>query len=568
MKKKILLSVLALFVFAVFVIGVNAQSSTMGINSSVTAKTPENVPAAGSTMHGTVTESFSLGTGKDFSKIVFDTAAGGTENGETNLKKIIVGKINLASVGDAPTKEGDAAKLNAAFTNWFTAYCLDGSLKYPDIAIHSNENYFNDFVAYQTAVGANNQADIATNAVKMLNDIVRAAVLNDPSAQSKITGVDNYLDSIMINYADGDFTLVDKEIATALADLKDSTKTLAQRQFKVNVNKITFYNFKTDPVSKKEITFTDYTLTVSPQNIVLDAYTVSDKTNTSKTSTENYTKALWIIEHTYPSLSLRDALAAANVDLDELKADIATLYELTDATDINTATENVVYGVIQYAIWSVTGTSSTGATYTGVHNNEKLDTFFKYLVDSNRVIPSDYATGMSFTNEIDVVTPPEGKELLKKTDTVYTYGPYSASYDALDGENMSVTVVTEDADGVKIVDADGNVVTEVEPFQEFFIQMPKKAKLGNVSVKLETNITKFVPDGLRGRIYQPVFTYGQNVMSGGSTETEKIDTQFDLVINAKTGVENVAVLLMVTLIAFSLGYLVITFKNKPVELNN
>ena len=56
-------------------------------------------------------------------------------------------------------------------------------------------------------------------------------------------------------------------------------------------------------------------------------------------------------------------------------------------------------------------------------------------------------------------------------------------------------------------------------------------------------------------------------MSGGSIETSDINTSFDIVINAKTGVEDVAVLLMVTLVAFSLGYLVLSYKTKPVELS-
>ena len=369
----------------------------------------------------------------------------------------------------------------------------------------------------------------------------------------------DHLISIDTKYSSGDYTLVDVDVATALENLK------TMRTFKANVNKIKF--FDTDLNNPVEITFSNYELTVNPMNIVFDAYTVSDKTNTVKTNTENYTKALWIIEHTYPSVSISKALSDAGASYDELKTQIATLYSLTDQDEIASAVENVVYGVIQYAIWSVTGTGPTGKVYTGVQNNENLDKLFKYLVDADRVIPTNYATGMSFSNRISVVTPEDGKEEASSDDNKVTYGPYSATYNALDGGNLEVSVTTDDAEGIKIVDKDGNEITEVEPGQEFYVQIPKKEKLGNVTIELGTTISKFDPEGLRGRIYQPVFILGQNVMSGGKIVTANINTSFDIVINAKTGVEDIAVLLMVTLVAFSLGYLVLSYKAKPVELS-
>ena len=37
-------------------------------------------------------------------------------------------------------------------------------------------------------------------------------------------------------------------------------------------------------------------------------------------------------------------------------------------------------------------------------------------------------------------------------------------------------------------------------------------------------------------------------------------------IGPATGVENVAILLVITLVSFSIGYLVLGYKNKPVEV--
>ena len=56
-------------------------------------------------------------------------------------------------------------------------------------------------------------------------------------------------------------------------------------------------------------------------------------------------------------------------------------------------------------------------------------------------------------------------------------------------------------------------------------------------------------------------------MSGGKVTSETIQGEFKVITNAKTGVENVAMLLMVTLVAFTLGYLVLSYKNKPIQLS-
>lgn len=554
MKKKILLSVLSLFIFTMFMVNVNAQDSALGVSYAIEAKTPDSIPNVGSQMFGTVTDKF------DFSKVVFNTSAGGTESGETNLRKIIVGSLNASAAGTAPKQTKDSDKLSAAFTKWFTAYCLDGTQGYPSYGIYSNENYLASNVAYQTA-GSTDAANAA--AIGMLDAIVRAAIINDSSVQSKLTEAAGN-DMVSVSYLNGDYTMVDKDVATALKDLSSETKSIPERMFKVNVNKVKFSN--SDKLTSTYVEFTNYTLTVNPVNILFDKYTVNDKTNNVSTNSKTYTKALWIIEHIYPSISLNDSLELVGVSYDTLKTQIAELYSLTDENDIKVYTENAVYGTIQYAIWSVTGGSPKGTVFTGVQNSTELNKLFEYLVQ-DRDIPSDYATGMSFTNKITVNTPDEGKELYSKTNDIYTYGPFSAKYHSLEGSNITATITTEGTDGGKIVDKDGNEITEVEPEQEFYVQLPKKAKLGNVTIELNAQIAYFVPDGLRGRIYQPVFTFGQNVMSGGTIDTKTIKTTFDVVINAKTGVEDVAVLLMVTLVAFSLGYLVLSYKTKPVELS-
>ena len=77
----------------------------------------------------------------------------------------------------------------------------------------------------------------------------------------------------------------------------------------------------------------------------------------------------------------------------------------------------------------------------------------------------------------------------------------------------------------------------------------------------------FSPTTNRGRIYFPTFTLGQNTISAGKIVHSNIAESFDFPTNAKTGVENIALLLMVTLVAFTLAYLVLSYKQKPVTLS-
>ena len=145
MKKKILLSVLTLFIFTLFMVNVNANDelpdSALNISNAVEAKSPTTVPKAGTNMLGTVTNIF------DFSKIKFTTTTG-TENGKSNLRKIIIGSLN-ASAGKATEETTDEAKLNKALTNWFTAYCLDGTKRYPENGMYSVKMYVQGYALYE-----------------------------------------------------------------------------------------------------------------------------------------------------------------------------------------------------------------------------------------------------------------------------------------------------------------------------------------------------------------------------------------------------------------------------------
>ena len=143
-----------------------------------------------------------------------------------------------------------------------------------------------------------------------------------------------------------------------------------------------------------EVRTVDITKTSLP-NIIYDKYVASDA---SKDVASKYENALWILEHSYPTLDLNETLNAAGVDKDLLKTQIKELQKkasnvtpaenytqafnsgalenygklgLTpfaadqtkaNATDaeLNELLENYVYSTVQYAIWKVNGKEGLG----------------------------------------------------------------------------------------------------------------------------------------------------------------------------------------------------------------
>ena len=161
-----------------------------------------------------------------------------------------------------------------------------------------------------------------------------------------------------------------------------------------------------------------------------------------------------------------------------------------------------------------------------------------------------------------------GKEQYKETSSAYIYGPYTASYDVLEGGDMTVSVTNADKTGITIVDEDGSEISEIANGESFFIQCKKSANISSVSVSVRLeDASVFDPLTNRGRIYVPLYNVEQNVMSGGKIVNKDLDASVDLLVNPQTGVENVALLLMVTLVAFTLAYLLLSYKQKPIQLS-
>ena len=563
MKKKILLSVLTLFVLSIFAVSVNA-ATVLQIPYLGESKAPNRIPSKNEERLAVLSEPM------DFSSVTFNTADGATLNGSTEMQKIIIFDGNKAT-GLIDTSTGklittNYGKVNQLFEDWYTAYCLDASKKYPLYGLYNNVDattyaaaqtaFTNAYTAYATAA-ATYQADPSdanrtametaaatadAAAMPILNRLVRGAFVNSTVMKEYVgNGQVVELDS---NNGEGDpyYTLpadkTPKDIVYGLSVNAKNDITVTIGTIKVDSNDVTV---------NKEFMF-------SPTEASFDKYFVSEDVDSK------YSNALWILEHSYPTLTLQKTLENAEIEEDALKTEVSTLSGIT-GDDLDKYVEGYVYATIQYAVWKSVGAEVEEKILgDSINNAPELNKLYQYLTKENHSgygKPIDISTKISISGDTD-----------KYTDVKdgYRFGPFKASYKAI--ENASIKLALDKSiDGVKIVDKDGKEIAEVANGGEFYIISSKKAKIGNIKLNATTTVNSFSPTTNRARIYNPVFGEYQNAITGGILKPVDLKGSLDILVNAKTGIEDVAVLLMVTLVAFSLGYLVLSYKTKPVELN-
>lgn len=540
MKKKILFSVVALFVFTVFAISVNAQNSLLGVGTDVKAKAPATIPSAGSTVFATVSDPF------DFSKVQFSAATGSdTVYGKEELQKIFLGTgLDINKI------KNDNLGVDVLL-NYFSAYCLDANAKYPEFSIYSNYEFLQNYMVYTNTNAS--ESDRALAGQRMIQLMVTAAFINDKSMSSEIAtaNADKPIGpAVEFEFVDGttqaDFTM-------------DSLKNEPTKTRTVKITTVTY----SDGTADNTVTV-NKNLSFKATDILFDKYTTKDNLEAK------YNHALWIIEHSYPTMTIADTIAAASANLDTLKTQVNTLEGGSLSGDaLDTAVENYVYGTIQAAIWKVyDGYEDDNGNKLGgeIKNSTELDKLYKYLIDTSR----DYSgyNSHKYNDTFSTSAPAAGKEVAKTDSKNQTFGPYKVTYDALSTDPITLSKDSTADAGIKIVDKDGNEITSVANGGTYYVLVPKTVKDGTIKVNYSvTNVSKFEPSGNRGRIYYPNYANTQNVITAGKITTASITGSYSVATNPKTGVENVGVLLMVTLVAFSLGYLVLSYKAKPVGLN-
>ena len=557
MKKKFLLTAITLFVFSVFVINVNAANVTVlqvpYTNETKALTDASKIPTKTTNVYATLTEPI------DFSTVEFETATGGTVKGSDYLQKIVLfggmDKLKLTEQGGKnipnimiPSNFGNYDNM---FEDWFSAYCLDAVKSYPIKGLYNvdsgdgtpapylvNYQIIEAFKADPT--NTDKQTAAVSAATKILNYMVSAAMANNSTYQEDLGTTGMVLGT---NYS----LPGGVDPLTFLGSFNDNPT----GTFKVNLIK----------VGAKSIPESDAEFTVTPINAIFDKYSVTEVENTT------YANALWILEHSYPSLSLQKTYELAGVDAEALKTEVGALSGVTDDT-LDKVVEGYVYATIQYAIWKSVGSDVYGEGDSTVklgsrittENATELNKLYTYLTKDDH---SGYGKESSISKKVTISG---NTDKYTKVKDGYKFGPFTASYKAVEGGNISLSL-DKSIDGVKITDADGNKISEVENGGKFYVVSSKTAKIGNIKVNATAEVNTYLPVETRARVYNPVYAYNQNLITGGIISTKNLDGSLDILVNAKTGVENVAVLLMVTLVAFSLGYLVLSYKTKPVELS-
>lgn len=537
MKKNITKLITVFFVSMLFVLGVDALSRPV----DDAARVPSRIPEPGSKLYATVQDKF------DFSKIKFSN---GIEEvpGYSSMRKIVFSEGFEFNVENGVFGVKD---------DWFTAYCLDGRLKYPEDGFYFSQITGNtnlDLVVQNMVKTAIlNQSNSSTAMYELLGKLREATAIdvdykkplkedgsemtaNELGAQMINPNIETIIEVNGIIAANGSST----PITITAAELNTAAGTTGDT-FKIKVSAST-----------------------SDSNIIFNRYT-TEALDTGL----NYNRALWMIEHSYPTLSLKNSLAIAGADYDKLVNEIKALDTTANDSNIASLVENYVYSTIQYAIWKVNdGVDYNGKTLgNSLTGSEQLNMLYQYLIqDLGNEFYANYGKS-TYTEDLTIVKPTTKKEIYEETNNVYKYGPYKVNGGFLDTGKIYLSVKDADKNGVKLVNKAGDTISEVNSGDEFYVLTNKKSKIANVTIEASApDATIFVPTGNRGRIYYANSVITQNVITGGKIETKAVNANFELLFNPSTGVENVGMLFIITLIAFTVGYLVLNRKNQPVEL--
>lgn len=554
MKKRLFLVLTALFICCTFMIGyVNAKDT-------VDARVPAAIPDNNDVLQAVLDKPF------DFSLIKFSSTDGGEIAGKTDIKKILL----TVTPGEEADIKGDA---------WFAVYCLDSSLKYPQFS----------FVNFGDISGLPESQQVQT--------YIMFSLFNNAALTEKLSVASGHVIEPMITY-----TLPEGETDTSIL-----TKIKNNEEVTIKVQKLTYVGSPNVEITAADLSgtagATEFDVVIHREDLLLDKYTANPL------RTKNYNHAMWIIEHSYPTLGLKETFDYAGADYYAALAEILVLtgnnggkavnvltneikntatcadkdaiagYYGVNVADVNetycsnkinelvetSRLEDYVYSTVQYAIWK----ANDGLDYNGSQlgnsliGSEQLNVLYGFLI-RNRAEYANYLN-QTYTDTVELVKPKAGSEV-KEEGEYYVYGPYSVKHDLFSISNITLEF-GQNIEGATLVNAAGEEIASININEQFYVKCAKNAKITGVNVVFKSgNATTFYPSANRGRIYYAYYPNTQNVVSGGKLVDIQIEKNFDLVFNPKTGIEDVGVVFFAVIIAFSLGYVALAYKNKPVEL--
>ena len=213
-----------------------------------------------------------------------------------------------------------------------------------------------------------------------------------------------------------------------------------------------------------------------------------------------YDKMLWVIEHSYPAISMSTMMHDAGADYDRLYTEIAASQGGLSSAELDELVETIVYATIQEAVWHHQPAKVNddperfiGAKLIQGHQDTKL--LYEYLTRErdeydgyrNKV----FGTNIAIEHPADLTPVQNGAG--------YIYGPFSVSSDMLSAGMIEMSV---DADGVNagVTDSDGTVLGVVRAGQEFFVRTDARPDAA-LTLKARTNNALTLTRSDRGRMY-------------------------------------------------------------------
>lgn len=503
----------------------------------------------------------------DFSKVSFASSTTGTTiTGDSSLKKIL-------SYYTRDCMDGETG-CEGTTIDYFTAYCLDGNKKYPlyetiynDETI-SDTDLFKNMVVYEFF-----EECTASTSCTLLDDIDGYEVV----IKDNITTPD---ETTLTDFANGD--TVTATLSNISIQYKDTSKGVSG--FKViSAAQMAAALGTTFSDSTPRYDESLYSFKFKMSDFSVNKYSVTDLPTTI-----GYNRALWIIEHSYPNLSLEISLEKAGTSLASVREDVSrleatTLNAIEDTTlkeaKLTELVQNYVYSVTQYAIWKSVGDyykmasgtkyylgdTLTDTTVNGVSVSlpQSLNILYKYYI-MDRDEYTNYANTSTAQN-YSVVNPESGKELYSETSDAYIYGPYTITGNMIYTPSINLSVASPTS-GVTIIDKAGNTITSIKDGGQLYLKVSKSAKPTKIELNLaSTQTLVYTTTTSRGSLFNSESKLDQTVATGAEMVKVDVNAKIEILINPKTGVEDFGTILLVALIAFALGYVVLRFKQSPME---
>lgn len=515
--KKLYLSFILLISFFTFVVGVKAYDK---------AKAPSSIPNANSKMYATRANDD-----------IFDYSAISFKNGNNTL----IGNDELYKIKISSGYDSENKKLN---NNWFSAYCLDPNANYPIYGI-----------ARRIGTSATDEA--------IFNSAVRAALFNSVNSENmyllfkKLTEYDGekeLLYTVPDEYMDGE----NKKYTELLNAIYSGTGVVIQFEriiYGDAEHSVSLLGSEINEVLG--LTGDTYTLALNIDNTYFDYY----KT-TNMGSSVDYKRVLWIIEHSYPTLSLSRLYADVGVDETTLNSQLLALSGNASLTN-EEKIDGYVYSTVQYAIWHVLNKTVDGNTIGNeLVGSTELNKIYQYLI-KDRSIYSTYGDKV-FTSTLDISKPSGNEIAIEDTDSI-KYGPYTVTSGMVSAGNITLTKNVSDS--VKIVDSNDNEINTINDGGKFYVVVSKTNRSNSIVITASAyDGYTFEPSTNRGRVYYSVSPLVQNVVSGGIIKSTTASASIDIMVNVQTGLPNIGLLFVVTLLIFTIGYVLIVKMNKRVEL--